>query len=264
MKSNLSRKLKKLLSFSLLAATLVTSYTAIANTENTSSVVIPDKKGAVYSVKPDYRKCAFPLCGGWYLTPVNQYSILPQTEDEAYESSTLLPSSIYVSYLDFKALGLDKKQVEELQGFIRTQQVLLQGTIASKSTSSNTIMAKNIFKSKTLNVNGAWISANKSLAIGPYQKITSTGIVCIRTPCPYFKTHILNSNYSSLIHALDFDNVGLTSEQQIQAWEATSTTGLIITGTTYKFNGFDETGAEPGIGTGVKASQVFFSYPAKI
>ena len=30
-------------------------------------------EGSTYVVKPDYRKCAFPMCGGWFLTPVNQF-----------------------------------------------------------------------------------------------------------------------------------------------------------------------------------------------
>lgn len=258
MKKPLFSALQKLLGANLLLAGLMLTATTIANTANAQATVKPIKLGSVYSVQPDYRKCAFPMCGGWHLTPVNQYSIYPQSEDEAYASRSLLPNSIYVSYLNFTALGLKKKQIEELQGLIHIQQVLLRGNITSKKTTS-----KNTFKVSTLNANGAWVSANNKTPVGPYQKITSTGIVCITIPCPYFKTQFLNSNYSAQIDDLNFEAAELTEAQQTAAWEAISTTGLIITGTTYNFTGFDETGAEPGIGTGVKASQVFFSYPAK-
>lgn len=264
MKNNVLKLLKNLLAFNLLVAALIAISITIAKAENAPTTASPSREGTVYSVKPDYRKCAFPMCGGWHLTPVNQYSILPQTEDEAYDSLALLPNSIYVSYLNFKALGLSKKQVEELQGLIHTQQVLLRGTVTNKkSVTSKKTIAINTFTINTLNANGAWVSANNNPAVGPYQRITSTGIVCITIPCPYFKTQFLNSNYSSQIDALNFDKVDLTREQQTLAWQAISTTGLIITGTTYTFTGFDETGAEPGIGIGIKASQVFFSYPAK-
>lgn len=261
MKSSLLTTLKTVLGFSLSAITLtVTLITASVLTANAAdkTTANPIRVGTFYAVKPDYRKCAFPMCGGWHLTPVNQYSIHPQTEDEAYDSLGLLPNSIYVSYLNFKAMGLSAKQVEELKGLIHTQQVLLRGNVTSKKPNP-----RNTFKVSTLNANGAWVSANNNLPVGPYQKITSTGIVCITTPCPYFNTQFLNGNYSAQIDDLNLEAVELTEAQQAAAWEAISTTGLIITGTTYTFTGFDETGAEPGIGNGVKASQVFFSYPAK-
>lgn len=259
MKKTLLNTLKNLLGFSLSTITLtVTLVTASIATANAANITNPTRAGTFYAVKPDYRKCAFPMCGGWHLTPVNQYSIQPQTEDEAYDSLGLLPNSIYVSYLNFKTMGLSAKQVEELKGLIHTQQVLLRGNVTSKKPT-----VRNTFKVSTLNANGAWVSANNNMPIGPYQKITSTGIICITTPCPYFNTQFLNGDYSAQIDDLNLDAVELTEAQQAAAWEAISTTGLIITGTTYTFTGFDETGAEPGIGNGVKASQVFFSYPAK-
>lgn len=258
MNNTLLSLIRNILKFTLLFATLIFTYVASAQTTNAQTKTAPTKAGTFYSVKPDYRKCAFPLCGGWHLTPVNQYSLQPETEEEAYDTLSLLPNSIYVPYLNFKALGLKKKQIEELQGFIHTQTVLLRGNIASTKTTS-----KNSAKVNTFNANGAWVSANNKDAIGPYQKITSTGIVCITTPCPYFKTQLLNNNYSAQIDDLNLEAAELTEAQQAAAWESLSTKGLIITGTTYNFTGFDETGAEPSVGTGVKATQVFFSYPAK-
>ncbi|HSC68761.1 MAG TPA: hypothetical protein VLC79_13770, partial [Cellvibrio sp.] len=32
------------------------------------SIITPEPAATTYIVKPDYRKCAFPLCGGWFLT----------------------------------------------------------------------------------------------------------------------------------------------------------------------------------------------------
>jgi len=249
--------LKNLLSLSLLAITLIATTMTTANAANkkaTDSV----RTGIYYSVTPDYRKCAFPMCGGWHLTPVNQYSLQPQTEDEAYDSLALLPNTIYVSYLNFKKMGLSEKQTDELKGLIHTQQVLLRGNITSKKST-----LRNTFKANTLNANGAWVSANSNTPIGPYQTITSTGIVCITTPCPSFKTQFLNGDYTAQIDEINFDSAELTDAQQAAAWLAISTKGLIITGTTFTFLGFDETGAEPGVGNGIKATQVFFSYPFK-
>jgi hypothetical protein len=222
------------------------------------TIISPEPIGTIYNVKPDYRKCAFPMCGGWFLTPVNQYSIQLQNEDEAYQSAALLPNSIYVAYINYKRLGLTEKQIAELNSAIHSEQVLLRGTLINSPISGRVIT-----RSKTLAANGAWISANKNPAVGPYLKITSTGIFCITTPCPYFKAALLNSDYTREFHDLSLEKAELDREQEAQAWQAISTEGLVITGTTYETTGFDETGAEPGKGIGIAATKVFFAFPAK-
>ena len=222
------------------------------------TIISPEPIGTTYLVKPDYRKCAFPLCGGWFLTPVNQYSLHLETEDEAYQNAALLPNSIYVSYINYKRLGLTEKQIAELEEAIRSEQALLRGAIVNSP-----VPTKTLTRTKTLVTNGAWVSANKSPAVGPYLKISSTGIVCITTPCPYFKAAIINSDYSSEFHDLSFEKAALDREQEAQAWQAISTNGLVITGTTYETTGFDESGAEPGKGVGIAATKVFFAFPAK-
>ncbi len=222
------------------------------------TIISPEPIGTTYSVKADYRKCAFPMCGGWFLTPVNQYSIQLQTEDEAYQSSALLPNTIYVAYINYKRLGLTEKQIAELNSAIHSEQVLLRGKVINSPVSSRVIA-----RSKTLAANGAWVGANKNTAIGPYLKVSSTGIMCITTPCPYFNAALINSDYSSEFHDLSLEKAALDREQEAQAWQAISTEGLVITGTTYETTGFDETGAEPGKGIGIAATKVFFAFPAK-
>lgn len=222
------------------------------------TIISPEPTGTTYLVKQDYRKCAFPLCGGWLLTPVNQYSLHLETEDEAYQNAALLPNSIYVSYINYKRLGLTKEQIAEFENAIRSDQALLRGTVVNSPVSG-----KIITRTKTLAANGAWVGANKNVAVGPYLKISSTGIVCITTPCPYFNAALINSGYSSQFHDLTFEKAALDREQEAQAWQAISTTGLIITGTTYVSTGFNESGAEPGKGVGIAATKVFFAFPVK-
>lgn len=213
-----------------------------------AQTIIQPASGVTYIVKPDYRKCAFPMCGGWFLTPVNQYSLTLQTEDEAYASAALLPNSIYVAYINYKRMGLTAKQIEELQAAIRAEQALLKGNVDVRS--------------KTLIATNAWVGANKNTAVGPYLNVTSTGIVCITTPCPYFKANVINTNYSTEFHDLSFEKSGLDDNQILQAWTAISTGGLVLTGTRYASTGFDETGAPPRTGIGIAATKVFFAFPA--
>ncbi len=241
-----------------LASVLCAFFAVFALNSQAQTITKPEPSGTTYIVKPDYRKCAFPVCGGWYLTPVNQYSLSLQTEDEAYETAALLPNTIYVSYINYKRLGLNKKHIAELETAIRNDQALLRGTVTATPAPN-----KLVPRTQTLSVNGAWVGANKNTPVGSYLNITSTGIVCITTPCPYFKAHVINSDYSSEFHDLSLEKAALDREQEAQAWQALSTTGLLITGTRYGTVGFDETGAEPGKGIGIAATKVFFAFPIK-
>lgn len=222
------------------------------------TIISPEPTGTTYIVKPDYRKCAFPMCGGWFLTPVNQYSVQLQTEDEAYESAALLPNSIYVAYINYKHMGLTQKQIDELNALIRSGQVLLKGKVTHRLAPDNLTA-----RSNTLVANGAWVSANKNPPAGPYVKVTSTDIVCITTPCPYFKADLLNTRFSNEIHDLSFEKAMLDRDQEARAWQAVSTDGLVMTATTYPVTGFDPSGARPGTGVGLAATKVFFAFPAK-
>lgn len=244
--------MQKIIKPALIVAAVLGTFFAVSTRAQT--IVKPEPVGTTYTVTPDYRKCAFPMCGGWFLTPVNQYSLYLQTENEAHESAALLPNTIYVAYMNYKRLGLDEKQIAELETAMRSQQALLRGNLTINKLSSRT---------QTLIVNGAWVGANKNTPVGPYLNITSTGIVCITTPCPYFKANIINSDFSSEIHELSLEKAYLDREQEAHAWQAISTTGLIITGTKYPTTGFDPSGAEPGTGIGVAATKVFFAFPPK-
>lgn len=207
---------------------------------------------SIYSVKPDYRKCAFPMCGGWYLTPLNQFSLQLETEDEAYQNSLLLPNSIYVANVDFKKLRLSEKQLEELQLAMHNQQAVLRGVV-NKGLS---ILTTNV-KAPSFSTEAAWIGANKNEAVGPYLKVASSGIVCITTPCPYFKADLVNTNYSFQFHELSVEKAALDRDQEAQAWEAIASRGLLISGLKYESQG------QIGTGTGIAATKVFFAFPPK-
>ena len=202
-------------------------------------------KATTYSVKPDYRKCAFPQCGGWFLTPVNQYSLQLEDSDQAYQQSLLVPNAIYVAYINYKPLGITPLQVQQLETSMRQGQALLRGNIASSKTT------------KTFFAQNAWTSPNTSEAVGPYLKVSSSGIVCITTPCPYYKAELINTSYSSNFDELLFEKAGLDKDQEALAWQAVASDGLVITGVKYPSQG------QTGTGTGVSATKVFFSFPPK-
>jgi hypothetical protein len=249
MKNIVSRLIKTALLMTISSCALVSIATTHAQT-----IIKPEPTTATtYTVKPDYRKCAYPMCGGWFLTPVNQYSLQVESEDEAYQNSSLLPNSIYVSSINYRALGLKPAQIHELEAAMRAEQALLRGNI---NAGSFTAISPTI--TKTLAVNGAWTGANKTVALGPYLKVASSGIICITTPCPYYKASLINSLYSTSVHELTFAKAELTREQEALAWQSVASDGLVMTGVRYESQG------QAGTGLGISATKVFFAFPAKI
>ncbi|RYY75102.1 MAG: hypothetical protein EOO52_12415 [Gammaproteobacteria bacterium] len=206
--------------------------------------------GTTYTVSPDTRDCAAPLCGGWILKAVNQIAPRVQTEDEAYQTSLLAANTIYVSKIDYKGLGLKPKQVEEFEVNIRSGQALIAGKVVSRP-------APGQQRTDVLDAKAVWVSPNKAPAIGPYLKVSSSGIVCVTTPCPYFTVKVVNNTYTVNYDGLIFDRAELDSEQEARAWQAVSGEGLVLAGHRYYPEG------ETGTGTGISATKVFFSYPTK-
>jgi hypothetical protein len=187
---------------------------------------------------------------GWSLTLVNQYSLRTETEDEAYQTSLLAHSNISVSRIDYKGLGLKPGQVQELEANLSSGQALLAGNVVTRRAPSNQ-------KTEILEARAAWISPTRSQAIGPYLKVSSSGIVCVTTPCPYFTVKLINSTYTVNYDDLIFDRAELDHDQEARAWKAVSSDGLVLTGVRF----FPE--QQTGTATGISATKVFFPFPAK-
>lgn len=236
----MNRYISRSMTFFLVASSLIFSFGCAAQEKPTPSQAV------TYQVKPDYRKCALPMCGGWFLTPVNQYSLQLEDSDEAYQHSLLVPNTIYVAYINYRPMGLTQLQIAQLETSMRQGQALLRGQVTNNAATIKTLVAQN-----------AWTSPNTNEPVGPYLKISSSGIVCITTPCPYYKAELINADYFSNFDALTFEKAGLDKEQEASAWQAVATNGLVITGVKYPSTG------QTGPGTGISATKVFFSFPAK-
>ena len=109
----------------------------------------------------------------------------------------------------------------------------------------------------TLNVQFAWTSPTKTNPVGPYLKVSSSGIVCITTPCPYFTAKLINNDYVVNYHELIFERAELDREQEARAWQAVSSDGLVVTGVRF----FPE--GQTGTGVGISATKVFFPFGGK-
>jgi len=196
---------------SLLLATLAAqAQTAIKPAEPT-----PDD--TVYIVtRPDFRKCAFPYCGGYYVKAVNQ--LRTRCADGT------LQKDCHVVQLDARALGWSDDQRATFDGGFAQGQALVRGRLAQQPVLSVT--------ANTLVVSEAWQGQAASTPKGTFYAVKSTGIVCITAPCPSLGATRLNSAGARTFNPdLDLTQAGADEAAQLAAGEALGTTGILAAGT---------------------------------
>lgn len=145
-----------------------------------------------YLARPDYRKCAAPMCGGIYVKQVN-HRILRCPNGRA-------SSECYIGTLDWQKIG-----VYPFASLSTTDNpILLKGTIDSSERYGRFV------------AEGAFAPAGKKAPSGTFYGVENNGIVCITSPCFSFNQYTLNSNRAGKISDLDLTRTG-ASEADIQA-----------------------------------------------
>src|SRR5687767_8831680 len=81
-----------------------------------------DSNFTYYSVRPDLRRCAAPLCGGAWVRRVNQQQT--RCADDRYESEC------YVADFDFSRLGLSLDDIQNLHA--NEDRLLLRGYVRAQ------------------------------------------------------------------------------------------------------------------------------------
>ena len=209
----------------------------------------PISKALVYTITPDYRKCASPTCGGYWLTPVNKLSIQIPTLYEAEGDYAPIPKPVYVASIDFSKVGLNKDEIEKYKGYIGLGRALIKGILSPyKPVLDDQYL-------QVLTANKTWISANEQPALGTYLEVRSSGIMCITTPCPYYEGQQINTFWSFLFHELTFDLAALSEKQLINAHSLIAKDSLVISGTRFASQGM------AGEGLGIASTQVYFPFP---
>lgn len=212
----------------------------------------PDYAGSYYTIEPDYRRCASPYCGGWWLTRVNLYSV---SADSALDGDVapIIPDPVYVADIDYRALGLTEGQILEFEKRVHEGKAFIRGVLRPYP---YPVFDRN--RLQVLAATGTWVAANDNAPVGPYLNVRNTGIVCITTPCPYYEAEVLNTGFRTQVHELDLRRAELTDKQTELAWRELDGKGLIMTGVRFPSQG------QTGTGVGISATRVFFTFPQPI
>jgi hypothetical protein len=131
-----------------------------------------------YSVSPDMRRCASPMCGGYFVSRVNQTLT---TCADGQRSATC-----YVAALDFAALGLTDAESKQLYNLASAKQALFRGHLVQKRYATAGTFG-------VLKVTEGWQAASDDAPTGSFYALTDSGIRCFTTPCSSLHEGKLNS-----------------------------------------------------------------------
>jgi hypothetical protein len=162
-------------------------------------------------LRRDVRRCAAPLCGGFFVARVNRLTTVCADGGRA--------SECYVGDLDFSALGLGPEAVARVEA--EPESVLLRGDIISRSSELGDV--------GRLLVTEAWHGHSGITPSGAFLRANDSGIVCIASPCLSFSVELLNSRLPSVAVAeVDVSSVGQdTGDAQAQLG---TEEGLLVSG----------------------------------
>ena len=147
-----------------------------------------------YSVRHDNRRCAWPMCGGWWVRRVNLSTT--KCANGSYQAEC------YVERLDLARLGTVATSFDATTG-------LLRGNIVS-----NVINGQEW--GKFVGTEGWRASSGIKPIAGTFRRLQDNGIRCITFPCNTTHAARLNQAYHSNISGVDLSSTG-ASRREIDA-----------------------------------------------
>jgi hypothetical protein len=154
-----------------------------------------------YLVRQDFRKCAYPMCGGIFVKSVNQRAT--RCADGSVQAEC------YVGEPIWEKLGFDPFSVNPNNSF--NTQLLIRGKL---SPSDNPIVGR----LGTFVGLAAYRPANDSAPQGVFYGLENKGIFCITSPCFGIDEYQLNSTRVLTISDIDFTGVKATEEDLATAY----------------------------------------------
>lgn len=157
-----------------------------------------------YIVRPDLRKCASPLCGGFFIRSANQ--------NLTRCANGRRMSECYVT--DIQWNGAPE---------IELNRALLRGTITTRGNRKG--------KYGVLHVTEVWRAASEAKPYGDFFRVRDLGVRCIAAPCLSHSEAKLNSTESKKIAGVNLNDAGANDEAVSDAFKAmTGKDGVLVAG----------------------------------
>jgi hypothetical protein len=175
-----------------------------------------------FAITADLRRCASPMCGGWYVTPLNRRGV--ECPDERFAERCYTPA------LDWSDAELSAdEQATMLEACRRgaiagTPYAIVRGRFEAGNATPMPELGRFV-------VDEAWVAANEAPADGVFVRVADNGLRCFTTPCPSLTEHTLNRRRTIDIAGIDWSPAALTDEELDACIERLDTPdGLIVAG----------------------------------
>ena len=164
--------------------------------------------------RADMRKCAYPMCGGYFVKALNQS--LTRCADGSDKKECHAVS------LNTKALAWSDEQRAAFDTQFAAGHALVRGILAPAP--------GGLYTADVLTITEAWQGQGLRKPLGTFYGVKSTGIVCITTPCPSLAATKLNSTAPVRHPALDLSLTRATDKQIQAGLEALNQSGILAVG----------------------------------
>ncbi|MDI1481608.1 DUF6748 domain-containing protein [Polyangium sp. y55x31] len=170
-----------------------------------------------YIARRDLRRCAYPSCGGFFVSAVNQEKTVCADGTSAAEC--------YVADIQFSSI----LQLAGVEGTIRE-------AIGVQRESTRAILFGDLFPGQSglgsLSLRFAWVALETADLRGGFHRVWHNGVVCVAAPCPSFSQEFLNADGAvRTIHEIDLKEVPGNGRDDFDSGRALfSTLGMILTG----------------------------------
>lgn len=169
----------------------------------------------------DARKCAYPLCGGYFVKAVN--SPLTRCADGK------MAKECHAVELDTRALGWSDDQRATFEASFSQGKALVKGALEPQP--------RGLYTGEVLRVAEAWqAQGTNKRPVGTFFSLKNNGIVCIQAPCPSFSLTALNRpTRERAIDTPDFSPARAPEDAVKAAWSALAQGPILAAGAVVPF-----------------------------
>lgn len=184
--------------------------------ESEDALSAASNSGYFIVTRRDFRRCAWPMCGGIYVKRVN--------EDKTRCADGSLQNECYVESIQFKGMGLSSREESEFRGAVESGKAIVKARTYKKRINGGTY--------GTLKASEGWMGATGAAADGTFYRAADNGIRCITTPCPTTTATPLNNVGNSYnVIGVRFENTTAAQDAIDRAAQALATSqGVIVAG----------------------------------
>jgi hypothetical protein len=191
---------------------------AVSSTQQPAIAASSDTDASSYYImtRPDPRLCPSPMCGGYFVAQVN-LKITPCADGR-------LARDCHASRLDFTPFGLSEAEAMrfESESFAKRFGVV-RGKLVQREMTPG-------LRVDVLVVTEAWDGQARTSPRGWFNRLSSTGVVCVTYPCPSYKGERLNTNLVTSYNAVDLQASGAPPEAVREGYEALNDKRLLAVG----------------------------------